>query len=249
MEVTVAILAEIAIFSRNGGIMLSRWGHYLAGVTWIGLLYYFNFVQVPAFATIDPAARTEAVAKLVPRALWWFRWGAVLTLLFGISILAFQDQFTSDYFKSAPGISITIGIVLAVIMFLNVWLVIWPAQKIVIANAQGNLPEGADPAAAGRKGLLASRTNALFSIPMLFFMGATSHFVGQSGFDASKGSDRGAFMGISFGLIVLLELNALGAFGGRGQSPIRRYMETHRDTIIAGFVLAAVLYVLFDLCF
>jgi uncharacterized membrane protein len=243
------ILADVAIFTRDGGIMLSRWGHYLAGVTWIGLLYYFNFVQVPAFATFEAAGRTEAIAKLVPRALWWFRWGAVLTLLFGLSILGFQDQFNGDYFKSAPGISISIGILLAVIMFLNVWLVIWPAQKIVIANAQGNLPAGADPAAAGRKGLLASRTNALFSIPMLFFMGATSHFVGQAGFDASDSGKRGMFMGISFLIIAVLELNALGVLGGRGPSPMRKYLETHRDTIIAGFVLAAILYILFQVSF
>ncbi len=245
----MAILADIAIFTRDGGVILSRWGHYLAGVTWIGLLYYFNFVQVPSFATFEAAGRTEAIAKLVPRGLWWFRWAAVLTVLFGLSILAFQDQMNGDYFKSAGGISISTGIVLALIMFLNVWLVIWPNQKIVIANAQGNLPAGADPAAAGRKALLASRTNALFSIPMLFFMAATSHFAVQAGFDTSESSKRGAFMGISFLIILLLELNALGVLGGTGQAPHRRYMETHRDTIIAGFVLTAILYVLFSIFF
>jgi len=245
----VAILAEIAIFSRGGGEFLSRWGHYLSGVTWIGLLYYFNFVQVPAFAGFEAAGRTEAIAKLVPRALWWFRWGAVLTLGFGISILGFADEFNADYFKSAPGISISTGILMALIMFLNVWLVIWPNQKIVIANAQGSPIEGKDPAAAGRKALMASRTNALFSIPMLFFMAATSHFVGRAGFDASESGHRAAFQGISFVIIILLELNALGVLGGVGPAPQRKYLEKHRDTIIAGFVLAAVLYILFDIFF
>jgi uncharacterized membrane protein len=242
----VGILAEVAIFSRDGGVILSRWGHYLAGVTWIGLLYYFNFVQVPSFAQFEASGRTEAISKLVPRALWWFRWGAVFTLLFGISILWAQDQLNGDYFKSAGGVSISTGMLLGIIMFLNVWLVIWPNQKIVIANAQGNPIEGKDPAAAGRKALLASRTNALFSIPMLFFMGATSHFAALR-FDAEDG--MGGFMGIAFVIIALLELNALGVLGGTGQAPHRRYLESHRDTIIAGFVLAAILYVLFDLFF
>src|SRR5438309_5743698 len=167
------------LFHRVGGVILSRWAHFLAGITWIGILYYFNFVQVPSFAAFEAGSRTEATAKLVPRALWWFRWGAMLTLLSGISILAFQDQFKGSYFKTPSGISIATGILLALIMFANVWFVIWPAQKRVIANAENVLAgREADPAAPGfaRRGLLASRTNTLFSIPMLFFMGATSHF-------------------------------------------------------------------------
>lgn len=245
----MAILAEIAIFTRSGGVMLSRWGHYLAGITWIGLLYYFNFVQTPTFAQFEAATRTEATQKLVPRALWWFRWGAMLTLAFGLLILWAQDEFNGDYFKSAPGLSISTGILLAVIMFLNVWLVIWPNQKVVIANAQGNPIEGKDPAASARRGAVASRTNTLFSIPMLFFMGATSHFAKLDAFDTSDSGKRGAYMGISFVIILLIELNALGVFGGVGPSPIRRYVDSHRDTIIAGFILAIILYVLFQVSF
>jgi hypothetical protein len=255
MEVST-MLAEIEIFTRTGGEMLARWGHYLAGVTWVGLLYYFNFVQVPSFAGFDAGARTEAVSKLVPRALWWFRWGAVMTLLFGLSILYFIDAGAGDraissgeYWKSPSGVSISTGILLALVMFLNVWLVIWPNQKIVIANAQGNPIAGTDPAAAGRKGLLASRTNALFSIPMLFFMGATSHFVGQAGFITTESSDRATFYAITFVLVALFELNALGVLGGTGASPIRKYLESHRDTIIAGFVFAVLLYALFEVSF
>jgi hypothetical protein len=135
---------------------------------------------------------------------------------------------------------------LGIIMFLNVWGVIWPNQKVVIANAQGNPIAGKDPAASGRKALLASRTNALFSIPMLFFMGATSHFAALR-FNAEDG--MGGFMGISFVIILLLELNALGVLGGFGPAPHRKYLESHRNTLIAGFVLAAILYVLFDVFF
>ena len=123
------------IFTQAGGEFLSRWGHYLSGITWIGLLYYFNFVQTPAFAQFEAAPRTEAVAKLVPRALWWFRWGAALTFLTGIMILGFQEQFKMTYFKSLPGTSILTGAGLATLMFVNVWGIIWPNQKIFIENA------------------------------------------------------------------------------------------------------------------
>ena len=80
-------------------------------------------------------------------------------------------------------------------------------------------------------------------------MATTSHFVGQAGFDTSDSGKRGMFMGISFVIIALFELNALGVFGGVGPAPTRKYLETHRDTIITGFVLAAILYVLFEICF
>jgi uncharacterized membrane protein len=244
------LLADIPLFHRIGGVILSRWAHFLAGITWIGLLYYFNFVQTPSFAGFEAGSRTEATAKLVPRALWWFRWGAMLTLLSGISILAFQDQFNGDYFKTPGGVSIATGILLALVMFGNVWFVIWPAQKRVIANAQNVLAGGqADPAAAGfaRRGALASRTNTLFSIPMLFFMAATSHFAPvHTGGSSGK---RGAFLGIVLFVTAVLELNALGMLGGVDPGPTRKYMDTHRDTIIAGFAYAVLLIALFEAFF
>jgi uncharacterized membrane protein len=244
------LLADIPLFHRIGGVILSRWAHFLAGITWIGLLYYFNFVQTPSFAGFEAGSRTEATAKLVPRALWWFRWGAMLTLLSGISILAFQDQFNGDYFKTPGGVSIATGILLALVMFGNVWFVIWPAQKRVIANAQNVLAGGqADPAAAGfaRRGALASRTNTLFSIPMLFFMAATSHFAPvHTGGSSGK---RGAFLGIVLFVTAVLELNALGMLGGVDPGPTRKYMDTHRDTIIAGFAYAVLLIALFEVFF
>lgn len=236
------------IFTREGGEILARWGHYLAGVTWIGLLYYFNFVQVPSFAQFEAAGRTEAINKLVPRALWWFRWGAVATLVSGLLIVASQPDM-EDYFDSAAGVSISTGMLLAIIMFLNVWLVIWPNQRKVIASAQRVAGGGeADPAAApaGRKALLASRTNALFSIPMLFFMGATSHFALQRFEDTDN---QGLYWAVAVVVIGLLELNALGVLGGTGQDAPRKYLETHRDTIIAGFVLWIILYVLWEVFF
>ena len=174
----------------------------------------------------------------------------MLTLLSGISILAFQDQFDGDYFKTASGTSIATGILLALVMFSNVWFVIWPVQKRVIANAENVMAGGqADPAAAGfaRRGLLASRTNTVLSIPMLFFMAATSHFAPVH--DASSSGKRGAFLGIMLFITAILELNALGLLGGTAPSPTTRYLETHRDTIIAGFAYAVVLIALFEIFF
>ena len=98
---------------RALGIAGSRWVHLLAGITWIGLLYYFNFIQTPSFATFEAGPRTEAVRKLVPRALWWFRMAAALTFITGILILGFQDQVHGDYFKTFSGMSIFAGALIA----------------------------------------------------------------------------------------------------------------------------------------
>ena len=241
------------IFTQVGGEFLSRWAHYLAGVTWIGLLYYFNVVQVPSFADFEAGPRTEAIRKLVPRALWWFRWGAVLTVLSGLSILAFQERLGSDaggFWRSPAGYSISTGILLALVMFANVWGIIWRNQKVVIANAEATAAgRAADPnaAAAGRRALLASRTNTMFSIPMLFFMAATSHFAPV--FEGADGGGRATYAIVVLLIVALLELNALGKLGGYGPGGNTVYLDTHKNTIIAGFVLATVLYVLFEVIF
>ncbi len=237
------------IFTQAGYEMLSRWGHYLAGVTWIGLLYYFNFVQTPAFVAFEAGPRTEAFQKLVPRALWWFRWAAMLTVITGIMILGFQENLDGDYMKTAPGISISTGILFGIIMFLNVWLVIWPNQKIVIANAE-NVAAGreADPgaAAAGRKALLASRTNTFFSIPMLFFMGFTSHLAGRYELNP-EGGDRATYWAVVVVITLIVEAIALSAPSvGKPQAI---HIDKHRNTIIAGFIWWAILLVLFESIF
>ena len=231
------------------GIAGSRWVHLLAGITWIGLLYYFNFVQVPAFAEFEAGPRTEAIRKLVPRALLWFRMAAGLTFLTGILILGFQEQFKGDYFKTYPGMSIFAGALIATVMMLNVWLVIWPNQKVVIANAEGVAAgKEADPAAApaGRKALLASRTNTLFSIPVMWFMIGTSHFVALANrfFNEPSGGGRALWYIAVLVLTAVFEANALGLLGGVGPSPIRKYLENHRQTIIVGFVLWVIFFAL-----
>lgn len=151
---------------------LDRVGHIAAGVTWIGLLYYFNFVQVPSFAKMEPAARTEAIKNLVPTALFLFRWAALFTVLFGVGYVVAQPFVTDGYFETSRFYSIAIGGTMGIIMAANVWFIIWPNQKKVIAAA--NAGEAPDPTWA-RSTLLASRTNTMLSIPMLFFMVGAIH--------------------------------------------------------------------------
>src|SRR3989441_6760702 len=239
----------MALFSDAGIQFLLRWIHFLSGITWIGLLYYFNFVQGPFFAEADASTKSVATQKLVPRALWWFRWAAALTFLTGLMILGFQQQMKGSYFKTLPGMSIFAGALMATVMFLNVWLIIWPNQKIAIASAQRVMGGGeADPAAAGaaRRGLIASRTNTLFSIPVMFFMVGTSHFAAVS--DHLKilpsNSTKVVWYLVVGVLTLLIEANALGLVGGVGPGPTRKPLESHKDTIIAGLVLWAAMFAL-----
>jgi uncharacterized membrane protein len=238
--------SALDIFSRNGGEYLSRWSHVVVGITWIGLLYFFNFVQVPAYADMEAAARTNAIDKLTSRALWWFRWAAAATLVSGILIIIFKEQYESEFIRTAGGVSIYAGVLLALAMFLNVWLVIWPNQKKVIANARNVQAGGeADPTVppAARKALLASRQNMIFSLPMLVFMVGTTHFP-YDVVDAS-GSKRATFWIIWIVIFALFEINSLG-LAGTSPGGTRIIYDNHRNAIITSFVYAAVGLILFS---
>jgi hypothetical protein len=251
------VLLALELFQRAGFTGALRWLHVLFGIAWIGLLYYFNFVQVPAFAEFSPAARNEAIAKLASRALWWFRWAALGTAIFGILITGATEDYYQDFFKKATGVSILLGMIIALTMLYNVWMVIWPNQRIVIANAV-NVMNGGSPdpnaAAAGRRAFLASRMNTIFSIPMLWFMVGTAHFynsdvfaIAAPGFELSAGKLLG-FLLISLVIWAVLEANALGLIGGVAPgSPGKQIYETVRTTIISGFVLWAVLWLLSEI--
>lgn len=234
------------IFTVEGGALLARWVHILAGITWIGLLYYFNFVQVPFFAEIEPDVRTTAIRKLVPRALAWFRYSAALTFFAGLSILLIRmaqigwenwdDVLTQPY---PLGIPILSGMILATFMFLNVWGVIWPNQKVVIASAE-KAAAGGEPnpkaADAGRRGLLASRTNVVFSIPMLFFMATSSHLPLYS---AATTGEKVLYAVIAGAVVLVVELNALMGLTGTFKKPL----EKPGSAILTGFGLFAVIYI------
>jgi uncharacterized membrane protein len=152
--------------------LIYRWGHFLAGITWIGLLYYFNFVQAPFLKAVTPATKAEAFKHLVPRALLWFRYAALATWLFGVLILMNKGILGDAFLLRGPSAVIGMGAWLGTIMFLNVWGIIWPNQKKVLGLVSAT-PEQKTKAA--RLAFLASRTNTMLSIPMLFFMASSSH--------------------------------------------------------------------------
>ena len=149
-----------------------RWLHVLSGVMWIGLLWYFNFVQTPTVPTIPEELRPAIPKHIMPVALLWFRWAALSTLVFGL-ILAWQKGYIAD--ALAIGLTsggerdamIGIGMWFGIIMWFNVWFIIWPNQKKALGIVDATADE---KAAAARTAMLFSRTNTLLSFPMLFAM-------------------------------------------------------------------------------
>ena len=176
----LALIIIAGYFSHYGSAdaiffqALFRFIHVLCGIMWIGLLYYFNFVQIPQMAKI-PAELKPAVSKFIaPEALFWFRWAALLTWVAGV-ILAFNrgyliQAFTlgaTEGFADVGHIFIGMGMWLATVMFFNVWVFIWPNQKIALGIVEADADAKAK---AGRTAMLFSRTNTLLSIPMLVTM-------------------------------------------------------------------------------
>jgi uncharacterized membrane protein len=232
-------------FRGDGGLQfMGRVAHVLTGITWIGLLYFFNFVQVPAFAEMDPAARSEALRKLTLRALWWFRWAAMLTFGFGILLLGiYASQEDNSYLEEANGASILTGMLFGITMFANVWLVIWPKQKINIGSADAVAAGGqADPRQpdAAKKAGRASRANTFFSFTMLWFMVFTSHFANNK-FGVVE--NDAIYWLLVLALWAFVELSALGYIGGLDNSFNKMVFDDHKNTIIYGLVMLAVIYV------
>ena len=150
---------------------LSRWIHLLAGVTWIGLLYYFNFVNAQAAKAAAADGTGAGIAKhVMPRALLWFRWAAVVTWLAGASLLG--ANFGAAFLLQKSHLAIGIGAWLGTIMLINVWVLIWPNQKKILGIVQATDEEKNK---ARRVAFLASRTNTMLSMPMLYFMAAGGH--------------------------------------------------------------------------
>ncbi len=155
-----------------------RWMHVVFGILWIGLLYYFNFVQTRKMPEIPAEQKPAIIRYIAPEAMFWFRWSALFTVLAGLCVAAlrggdyaakvFTFGFAGGYDASDRGYTLMgIGVWLAIIMFLNVWGIIWPNQKIVLGLKEADADAKAK---AGRIGTLASRTNVLLSLPMLTSM-------------------------------------------------------------------------------
>ncbi len=212
-----------------------RWIHFLAGITWIGVLYYFNFIQTPFFATeLGGTARSAMMRGLVPNALWWFRWGAMFTFLTGWAIVVIKmiDGGSSMVYYSL----ILTGGAMGTLMWVNVWFVIWPIQQVAIASAN-RVAEGgeADPRAAERAptAARASRTNTLFSLPMLLFMGSASHLPQIAGAEPA----HGLYWLIAGVVIVLIEGNIFF-----GVAATQRPLGSVSGTIHVGVWLSVLLF-------
>jgi uncharacterized membrane protein len=232
----------LEIFSMEGWYFILRYLHFLAGITWIGVLYYFNFIQTPFFGTeLGGPAKGPMTRGLVPNALWWFRWGAMFTFITGWLIILTKLGHEGVPLASGYMTRILTGGLMGTLMWANVWFVIWPAQKIVIANAE-NVAAGGDPdptaAGHGGKACMASRTNTFFSIPMLFFMAAATHFPSlTSSLDMGSGS-LAVYWLVALVLIGLVEANGLIGPGAPSQKPL----TTVRGTIHGGVALTILLF-------
>jgi uncharacterized membrane protein len=232
----------LEIFSMEGWYFILRWFHFLAGITWIGVLYYFNFIQTPFFGSeLGGAAKGPMTRGLVPNALWWFRWGAMFTFVTGWLIILTKLGHDGVGLGTGYMTRILTGGIMGSLMWYNVWFVIWPAQQVVIANAENVAGGGeADPTAAGRgaKAGMASRTNTLFSIPMLFFMAAATHFPSLTSQLDVGGGSLAAYWAVALVLIGLVEANGLIGPGASSQ----KMLTTVKGTIHGGVGLAVLLY-------
>jgi uncharacterized membrane protein len=246
------------LFTKVGFWGAFRYIHVLSAVMWMGLLWFFNFVQTPAYAEMDPSARNNAFDKLTWRAMWWFRWAAIATVGTGILVLGAGASlkptpygylgFGHNFWLSSQGLMLTAAIVFAVIMLYNVWMVIWPAQQVVIGNAR-NVAAGGEPnpeaAKQARRGAMASRQNTIFSFTVFLGMVGTSHFF--PGYDYPNAISKLLFYLILIVVAVSLEANALGYFGTEAGKPNTLIYDTHQYAIYAASGLAVFFWLFFEI--
>jgi len=187
--VLALLVALLYVYGLQGSvdeafwIFVTRWLHVASGVMWIGLLWYFNFVQVPIMPKVPAELKGGITGYIAPAALFWFRWAAMATIVLGIGLASMNGYLVQAYtldasegFANTAFVLIGIGMWLGTIMWFNVWFLIWPNQQKIL-NIGGKYSDlGADAkAAAARTAMIASRLNTMFSVPMLFCMIAASH--------------------------------------------------------------------------
>jgi uncharacterized membrane protein len=223
------------LFSLEGFLFLLRWMHLMAGITWIGILYYFNFVQTPFFDTeLGGQARSAVTRGLMPTALWWFRWGALFTFLSGWTIVI--THFLTGTATMTYYALILTGGTLGTLMWGNVWFVIVPRQRLAIASAEAIAAGGqANPGAANQAPIAsrASRTNTLFSIPMLFFMGAARNL----SIARSENPSYAPYVVFVLSVALLFEANIFA-----GNATTQEPLATVAGTICAGLALTLMLF-------
>jgi uncharacterized membrane protein len=186
---------------------LFRWIHILAAITWIGLLYFLNFINVHVQRALEDSVRTQLIRELLPRTLWWFRWGAMCTFLSGYLLLLWKYFLLGSgvlgdagLLGSSAGLWISLGVVLGTMMWWNVWFIIWPAQQRLIRwTREGKTPP--EQPATAKKALLASRVNTFLSVPLVFVMLAGSGHYPSIGFQPLSVI---VVLGIGFGLAYVL---------------------------------------------
>jgi uncharacterized membrane protein len=167
IELTAMMSGTAVGMSHAWSAFFMRYLHVMSGVMWIGLLWYFNFVQIPSMPKI-PDEQKPAIGKVIaPTALFWFRWAALATVVTGLLLGSMNGYIMQALTFDRPFLAIGIGMWLALIMAFNVWFIIWPNQKKALGIV---VVEAAEKAAAARLAMLTSRTNTLLSIPMLFCM-------------------------------------------------------------------------------
>ena len=173
----LALAILIAVFPDSGyansvgagdlWLGVFQWLHVFFGITWIGLLYYFNFVQIPTMPAVPAELKPGVTKYIAPKALFYFRWGAAFTVLTGLILAYLYGEEKALLLNDPSNRLIGIGMWLALIMAFNVWVIIWPAQQKVLGLVAA---DDAAKAAAAKRALIASRTNVLLSIPMLLAM-------------------------------------------------------------------------------
>lgn len=168
----VAVASPGLELSHAWGIFFMRWLHVLSAVMWVGLLWYFNFVQIPSMPKI-PDEQKPAISKVIaPEALFWFRYAALATVVTGLLVATMNGYISSALSLTPPFLAIGIGMWIALIMAFNVWFIIWPNQQKALGMIEVTIEE---KATAGKIAMLTSRANTLLSIPMLYMMVAQSH--------------------------------------------------------------------------
>ena len=162
-----SVTGSMTQINHAWSMFLMRWLHVLSGVMWIGLLWYFNFVQIPSMPKI-PDEQKPAIGKVIaPEAVFWFRWAALATMVTGLLLAWMNGYIGGALMISKPFVAIGIGMWLGLLMAFNVWFIIWPNQKKALGIVQVEAPA---KAAAARLAMLTSRFNTMLSIPMLYCM-------------------------------------------------------------------------------